>query len=152
MQYTFFTFLFLFAINLSAQKKALLDCAVKLDTITEQADIEVYILSDPRCGYCQKAIKEIGNWAEEKSVSMSIIAMDISGNPEAVKKLEGAYSKYNVEVRDASQCNERLQKFIPRIYIKDSKTNKIVMKSRGWTSEKFKKLDKKLKKYYNTKT
>lgn len=144
MKYLVLFYFLVFSVSCKSQQPALLDCAVKLDSTITQADIEVYIFSDPRCGFCRRAMKDIGGWAKGKSVN--IIAMDLSGKPESVKKLD-FYLEYGVEVRDASQCDEKVKKFIPKIYIKETKTNKQILKLRGWHTRDLSKLERKLKRY-----
>ncbi|MEO1263378.1 MAG: hypothetical protein AAFZ15_31500 [Bacteroidota bacterium] len=144
MKYSIIFFLFFLSISADAQKSDLLDCAVKSENANGPANVEVYIFSDPRCGFCRRALKDIGGWSKGKSIN--IIAMDLSGEPESTSQLE-LYTENEVEVRDASQCDEKIKKFIPRIYIKETGSNKQVMKLRGWHTRDLDKLEKKLKKY-----
>ena len=144
MKYPIFLFILISSLNCKAQHPSLLDCAVRTDGEVATKNIGIYIYSDPRCGFCQKAIKDIGDWSEGKPINL--IAMDLSGKPESVMQLD-LYRKYNIEVRDASQCNEKVKKFIPKIYIVETKTDKQVMKLRGWHTRDLNKLNRKLKKY-----
>ncbi len=136
-------FILLWTSNSNAQAK-LLDCAVKLDTSSTETSIEIHIFSDPRCGFCRRAITDIGAWAKGKPIK--IIALDLSGKPESVKKLD-YYLEYGVEVRDASQCDEKFKNFIPKIYVKETKTNSQVMKLRGWHTSDLSKLKRKLNRH-----
>jgi Ni2+-binding GTPase involved in maturation of urease and hydrogenase len=121
----------------------------KSDTIeqSKKSKVKIYILSDPGCGFCRRAIKDIGNWAIGKEVN--IVALDVSGNPSASAQ-NSLYQKYSIEVIDASNYNDKLKKFIPKIFIFETATNKKIMKLRGWSSRDLSKLEKKLKKYIDT--
>ena len=77
---------------------------------------------------------------------VNIVALDISGNPSAARQ-NSLYQRYSVKVVDASKYNDRLKKFIPRIFVFETATNKKIMKRRGWSSADLGKVEKKLKKY-----
>lgn len=135
--------------NISCVSQSSIIAESKSDTIeqSKKSKVKIYILSDPGCGFCRRAIKDIGNWAIGKEVN--IVALDVSGNPSASAQ-NSLYQKYSIEVIDASNYNDKLKKFIPKIFIFETATNKKIMKLRGWSSRDLSKLEKKLKKYIDT--
>lgn len=129
------------SLGAQAQRLAALDCTAPAAPAAAAGKIDLYLLSDPRCGFCRLALRDIGEWASGKPVRL--IALDISGDAEAVQRRE-LYQRYAVEVRDASQCPLKLKKFIPRIYAFETATGRRLLKLRGWASADLRKMERKL--------
>lgn len=129
------------------QSSIIVDSKSDTSEQSKKSKVKIYILSDPGCGFCRRAFKDIGNWAMGKEVN--IIALDVSGNPNATEQ-NSLYQKYSIEVIDASNYNDKLKKFIPKIFIFETATNKKIMKLRGWSSSDLSKIEKRLKKYLDT--
>jgi len=126
----------------------LFSCAVEFeDTIfNTESNICIYIISDPRCGYCGKAIKEIGEWARDKRVE--VIAMDVSEKADRIRSHEALqyYNDLSIHIVDASPCGMKYKKFIPKIFVYSESGEKIC-RFKGWTQGDLEKLSKRLDKY-----
>jgi hypothetical protein len=129
------------SLSAQAQRLAALDCTAPAATAAAASKVDIYLLSDPRCGFCRLALRDIGEWARGKPVRL--IALDISGDAAAVQQRE-LYQRNSVEVRDASQCPLKHKKFIPQIYAFETATNQRLLKLRGWASADLRKVERKL--------
>lgn len=105
--------------------------------------LQAFYNSDPRCGYCDRALREIGEWAIDKPID--VIAMDVSEKAEKLRenaKLQ-FYSEYNIHIVDASPCGMRHKKFIPKIYVFDG-DSRLLLKVKGWDKDDLSKFKRKV--------
>jgi hypothetical protein len=123
------------------------DCAVEIEDSFEQRDLQVYIVSDPRCGYCDRALRQIGAWAQDKSVN--VIALDVSGKAEKLRSHEALqfYSELNIHILNASACSMKYRKVIPKVYVFDRSLDKPLFKLNGWGKTDLVKFEQRLSKY-----
>lgn len=122
-------------------------CAIGIES-NKAAKIDIYIFSSPGCGYCLRAFKDIGEWAQSKPVN--VIAMDVSGNItkiRATENLRKLYQEYHIQLIDASPCGEKYSLFIPKIFIFDNSKGEQIFKMKGWAKGDIAKVKKKLQKY-----
>jgi hypothetical protein len=139
--FTILSLISAFSLSAQAQRLAVLDCTAPAAPAAAASKVDIYLLSDPRCGFCRLALRDIGEWAGGKPVRL--VALDISGDAEAVQQRE-LYQRYAVEVRDASPCPLKHKKFIPKIYAFELATGRRLLKLRGWASTDLRKVERKL--------
>jgi hypothetical protein len=144
MKYFFLIPIITSATLCSAQKAPDLSCVNATQATEHDKKIEIYFYSDARCGFCRRAFKNIGEWAEGKSVKLIALDLYQYSDPEAPDAL---YSKYHIEIRDASECAAKYKKLIPLIYVRDAGTEETLAKFRGWIPEDIEKLNRKLADY-----
>lgn len=123
---------------ITAQRHLDLTCAGISKANTAAEHITVYIFSDPRCGPCHKAIRDIGTWSADKSVRL--VALDLYGKANT-QDPNSLYAKYQVEVHDASACDQQYKNFLPTLYAVETSTGKVLWKQKGWLSKYLRRLE-----------
>lgn len=124
-------------------------CATQYEPdIESDARIWIYITSDPRCGFCQRAIRQIGKFGKE-SGEIAVIAMDVSEKISNIREHESLqfYNEFDISLVDASTCEETYKKLIPKVFVFDETNSKLLWKSNGWGEKDLVKLEKKISKY-----
>ena len=125
-------------------------CATQIedsDFIDDQ--ILIFIVSDPRCGYSQRALKQIGEFAAKKG-HIQVIAADVSGKAEEIRRHEKLqfYNLNSILLIDATSCGEDFRELIPKIYVYDKSKMTLIWMRNGWGKNDIKKLGKKIEKYF----
>lgn len=107
-------------------------CAVEIENSFEPKQLQIYVISDPRCGFCARALKQIGAWASDDK-PVNVIAMDVSEKAKTLRSHEALkfYTDYNIHIMDAGPCGMRYKKLIPKVYVFDRDSEILLWKRRG---------------------
>ncbi|HLF65219.1 MAG TPA: hypothetical protein VI603_15750 [Saprospiraceae bacterium] len=122
-------------------------CAIEIESSFEPKQLQIYVISDPRCGYCDRALRQIGAWAVNDK-RIDVIAMDVSEKAKKIRANEALkfYNEYSIRIIDASPCGMKYKKFIPKVYVFDRDSGDLLWKLRGWGKGDIDKLKSKLSK------